>query len=881
MKKGIAPIFQGDFAAIVRRQDIVYRQPPVRNADYLPLGNGDVGMQIDPFGSQGMGGWINKVDIWLQRHNHPENPLAGFATLKEWHEARAAGEDALKKLLALEEAENDHFPSQNVRPRVGGRVASVLSVEGEALQNITSPALKEPVTDYLQRLNLYDAVCETEFTWPQNSRTQARSYVHSNKNVTCMRFRDWAARGKQVSRRINLERYRWEKGKWSQGWEGREEFQIRGDRDNQAILVEYSNVSGLKYALACTVIGAGTSLEIDPAKTRNEPVYEYTTFSKGWVDGEPPEVIREQCLSWPLVQGDAAFVTEPAAALDITVITAIVTSEEAADPSASALSLLQEARHADGEKLEADHRAWWHRFWMNSFLEIEDPDFETYWYMQNYLTASSSRGANAPPICQLWQQQADWPWQGGYWDFNTPAMYISIQSTNHPELGDPFWKTVQRAMPGFRANARELYGARGIFMPATYGHEGYEIAPAYWRFRYFNTFLTGMLQYWRYLYSLDEELLALEVYPFLKDACRFYEDFLEWQPDLNCYSVPLPSCSLNEEGSENSWKVRNDAFDVAGIWRLFHCAIEASERLDRDAQMRQGWRQMLQKLAPVPSNGKEFTINETGAMEGLVHTNLAAIFPMDAVDTRDPKTIATVFAQGELGMGRQCFTGQMWAASAAWIEGSDILTKALHRWFQRHVFPHGMVGEGEILPIPEYGRGGVTMLINESGPWAQAAITEGLCRSLYDGIIRVFSAPPLSQGGKPGPARFGGIRTVNAFLVASEQVPDSKGQMSVSFIGIQSLAGAVCRVALPDWEEVKVDRVDPLGGGVLEPIQAAIEEGVVTFSTVENETYLLYPAARRPPRLWSECWKDRTPPWRQYIGLPQRRETSRPTQGGW
>ena len=173
------------------------------------------------------------------------------------------------------------------------------------------------------------------------------------------------------------------------------------------------------------------------------------------------------------------------------------------------------------------------------------------------------------------------------------------------------------------------------------------------------------------------------------------------------------------------------------------------------------------------------------------------------------------------------------------------------------------------------------MLINESGPWAQAAITEGLCRSLYDGIIRVFSAPPLSQGGTPGPARFGGIRTVNAFLVASEQVPDSKGQMSVSFIGIQSLAGAVCRVALPDWEEVKVDRVDPLGGGVLEPIQAAIEEGVVTFSTVENETYLLYPAARRPPRLWSECWKDRPPPWRQYIGLPQRRETSRPTQGAW
>ena len=878
-KNEIAPIFQTDFEEVIRRQDIEYLQPAVRNADYLPLGNGDVGMQADPFGSQGMGGWINKTDIWLERHNHPENPLTGFGTLKEWHNARSEGEAALKKLLEREVAENDHFPSQNIRPRVGGRVSSVLSVDDEVLQHVTSPAVKERVADYRQRLNLYDAACDTEFSWSGKSRTKAHSYVHSGKNVTVMRFQDHAEPGRQVCRRINLERYRWEKGKWSRGWEGREEFSIRGDRESQAIVIEYSNVSGLRYSLACTAIGEGVRLEVDPDKSVNEPVYEYTTFGKSWLEGESPAAIREQCLSWAVVQGNAVFVTDPAVELDITVLTAIVTSEESEDPTVSALALLNEARRANPEQLEAEHREWWHRFWTYSFIEVDDPDFEAYWYVQNYLTASSSRGRHAPPICQLWQQQADWPWQGGFWDFNTPAMYVSVQSTNHPELGYPFWRTVQRAMPGFRANARELYGARGICMPASYGHEGYEIAPAYWRFRYFNTFLTAILQYWRYLFSLDETLLSHEVYPFLKESCMFYEDFLEWRDDQQSYSVPVPSCSLNEDGSENSWKVRNDAFDVAGIRRLFHCAVEASERLDVDVEDRKRWQELLTKLAPVPSDGMVFTINETGVMEGLVHTNLATMFPMAVVDPQDPRAVATVLAQDDLGMGRQCFTGQMWAASAAWVERPDALTRALHRWFQRHVFPHGMIGEGEVMEIPEYGRSAVTTLINESGPWAQAAITEGLCRSLYDGIIRVFSAPPLGKDNRPGTARFAGVRTVNAFLVASERLIDPEGRPAVPFIGIQSLAGTVCRVALPDWGEATVEQVDPVTCESFGPVAAETDAGIVSFPTEAERAYLLYPAGERPERLWDGWWEHRPRRPREYIGLPERKETTSPTQG--
>ncbi len=843
--------FQIDHARVVKRQEIVYLQPPVRNGDYLPLGNGDLGMQVDPFGSQGMGGWINKVDIWLKRHNDPANPLEGYGTLKEWQAAEKKGPEAVQDLLSREETENNHYPSQNVRPRVGGRVASVLLVDGQPLQHVTSPALKEKVTDFEQRLSLYDATVETTFTWPGRSRTRAHALVDSNKNVAVMRFRDTGTNGKQVARRIRLQRYRWER------WKGREEFHVRGNRDEEAIVLEYSNVSGLKYAMACTVQGAGVRLVIDPTGETDKPTFRWHSWN-----GAPSD-------NYEIVEGNAVFETDPARELDVTVLVALVTSQEATDSTAAALALLRRARQEDLAQREAAHKAWWHAFWARSFVEVADPDAETYWYAQSYLLASSSRAPIAPPICNLWHQFADWPWQGGYWDFNTPAMYTAIHSTNHSELGAPFWRMIQRAMPGFRANARQLYGSRGIFMPSTYGPEGYEIAPAYWRFRYFNTALTGIMQYWRYLYSLDEKLLANEVYPFLKDASLFYEGFLEWDKQKNHYRIPVPSCSLNEAGSAAAWGIRNDALDLAAIRRLYLSAIEASQHLGVDSEERRRWKEVLAGLAPIPSNGKEFTINESGAMEGLVHTNLTTVFPTGAVDRNDPRALATLLAQDRLGMGGQCFTGQMWAASAAWLDRPDVLTRALQRWFKRHLFPNAMVGEHVMEDVAPYGRSYPFILVNESGPWAQAAITEGLCRSLYDGVIRVFSAPPQTADGKPGPARFAGLGATNGFLVASERIVGADNRPRVPFIAIQSLKGATCRVALPGWSDVTVEHLDPRTAEPVGPLQARVAEGVADFATSAGQTYLLYAAGKRPTGPWSEFWERRRPTPRKYVGLPR------------
>ena len=160
-------------ARILRRQAVVYRQPAVRVRDYLCLGNGDVGIQIDPFGSQAAGGMTAKCDLWLETHGTPEDPIRRFRTLKEFQQAHASGGDAAINQLAEEEhLVSDHWILVNMRPRCAPRVVSELSVDGEPFED-ASQVLK----GYRQTLDIFDAICTTNFSWPGRSVTRGEAFL--------------------------------------------------------------------------------------------------------------------------------------------------------------------------------------------------------------------------------------------------------------------------------------------------------------------------------------------------------------------------------------------------------------------------------------------------------------------------------------------------------------------------------------------------------------------------------------------------------------------------------------------------------------------------------------------------------------------------------
>lgn len=864
---------------IVRRQAVVYRQPAVRVRDYLCLGNGDIGIQIDPFGSQAAGGMTAKCDLWLETHGTPDDPIRRFRTLKEFQEAFANGGDAAINRLAEEEhLVSDHWILVNMRPRCAPRVVSELSVDGEAFED-ASQVLK----GYNQTLDIFDAICTTNFSWPGRSVTRGEAFLHSGRNAIVLRLRDRAEPGKKVSRTIKLARHLWDLSMYSH-WNrmypdlkvdptGKESFAIRGDPERQLIVWEYENAGGLKAAMACKVAGRATRLVIDhdrdPGQAHDWP--------SQWPQPWPHPT--------PVVEGNASFRAGPAPELDLTIVASLVTSKDDPDPTEAAIALVTQAAETEFPRLREQHTRWWHDFWAKSFLELDDKDVENYWYMQSYFLASSSRGRFTPPLCQLWPSgQPEWPWQGHYFDFNHATMHLSAQAINHPELADPYWRLIQNGLPGFRANANQLYGARGIAMPHCYGPDGYEISMGPHRFQYYHTALVGCLQYWRYLYDPDRELLRREIYPFLREAAQYYRDLLEWDDQRRCWSFPLPACTINEDLGAGAMRQKNDAFDLACLHRLLKSVIEASETLDLDQQERRDWQSLLDQLAPFPRDERTLLVNEANHGR-LVMDQLGVAYPTLALGRTDPWNLRTLAVPVLYGMGGQCFTGQMWAASAAWLGQGDTAIRALHSQWQRHLFPNGQVGESTVSFIPEYGRAYPDVLINESGSYSQAAVTEMLCQSLYDGVIRVFPAVPERL--VSWRARFAGLRTSGGFEVSSElgSVRDT-GAVGVRFIGVKSLAGNDCRVSLQSvndrmrgdrkrfWtaESIALERVDPLTAQRIDTItDARVEDGVLRFPTRQGSTYLLCQRERRPDQLWLQIWDKPVTPTLKYVGLPPRK----------
>ena len=258
----------------------------------------------------------------------------------------------------------------------------------------------------------------------------------------------------------------------------------------------------------------------------------------------------------------------PAPELDIIVLVSLATSKESDNPTSLALDILREAEKEGYNRLEEEHVGWWHSFWTKSFIEVPDKDIEQLWYFQQYLLASSSRAEYAPPLCMLWSSQPEWPLTGCYYDFPHAALYQAVESTNHPELAGPYWRLIKDALPGFRANAKKLFDARGIYLPHNWGHDGYEVSFLYWRYQFYHTAWEGTMQYWRYLYSLDKELLRKEIYPFIKEAVLFYQDFMEWDEQKKCWVMPVPTFTINESNGPHCWEKSNDAFDMRCVRRL-------------------------------------------------------------------------------------------------------------------------------------------------------------------------------------------------------------------------------------------------------------------------------------------------------------------------
>jgi alpha-L-fucosidase 2 len=107
-----------------------------------------------------------------------------------------------------------------------------------------------------------------------------------------------------------------------------------------------------------------------------------------------------------------------------------------------------------------ENDAWWKNFWNKSYIDIEDKNAERMWYFGLFLLGSCSKsGKQAPSIQGLWQNEYEPAWHAEYAaDANIQMTYWPIYTSNHLEIGRPFYELYNRILPKVKEDTKFYFG---------------------------------------------------------------------------------------------------------------------------------------------------------------------------------------------------------------------------------------------------------------------------------------------------------------------------------------------------------------------------------------------------------------------------------------
>ncbi|WP_347158704.1 glycoside hydrolase family 95 protein [Pontibacter chitinilyticus] len=226
-----------------------------------------------------------------------------------------------------------------------------------------------------------------------------------------------------------------------------------------------------------------------------------------------------------------------------------------------------------------------------------------YFQFGRYLLISASRPGGQPANLQgIWNDQLTPPWDSKYTvNINTEMNYWPSEITNLTELNEPLIQMVRELSESGRQTARAMYGADGWML-----HHNTDIwrisGPvdgAFWGMWPMGGAWLSQQLFDKYEFSGDKRYLA-SVYPILKEASKFYLDFLVEEPEHK-WLVIAPSVS-----PENAPTVYPESSISAGttmdnqlIFDLFNKSIKAAEVLNTDEALVAEMKESLQKLPPM------------------------------------------------------------------------------------------------------------------------------------------------------------------------------------------------------------------------------------------------------------------------------------------
>lgn len=378
-----------------------------------------------------------------------------------------------------------------------------------------------------------------------------------------------------------------------------------------------------------------------------------------------------------------------------------------------------------------------------------------------FLSGTSDREEAEPfGLYGLWGGDYRLVWSHNMANENIQMMYWHADVGGLGALTAPLFRYYEGLLDDFRENARKLYGCRGIYIPAgTTPGVGVpnQIVPvilnwtgaAGWLSRHYG-------EYVRFTGDLD--FLRDRAMPFMREALRFYEDFLVTDAD-GIYKI-YPSVSpentpqnyMPKDGKPLAHPMPttvNATMEVAILKELLSFLIEGSRVTVGDPEEVLRWENMLERLPA-------YRINGDGAVGEWIHpdfedryahrhlSHLYPVFPGNEVTAeKDPalfRAFATAVRKREIGAQSGWSLSHMAAIYARLGDGDrsldclDILSRSglLPNLFTLHNDWRGM---GVSMPMPA-----APVQLDANMGWVHAV--QEMLLQVSPGLLKLLPALP-------------------------------------------------------------------------------------------------------------------------------------------
>ena len=537
-----------------------------------------------------------------------------------------------------------------------------------------------------------------------------------------------------------------------------------------------------------------------------------------------------------------------------TIAIAIYTNFDDNDWQRTAITEADAFKPSDMKMLRQEHRAWWDRFWKESYVSIGDSLVERFYYASTYIFAMSSRaGKFAPGIWGSFITDENSLWGGDYHlNYNYQGPFWAWYSSNHLSLVDNYEQPLLDYMERGREHARELLNCRGIYYPVGLGPKG--LCTSRWprpeRMKDIfgttdNTFEGGYQFHGQKInavfgasnmlmrfYSTFDEDYAKRVYPYLLACADFWEDYLSYEDGRyvvrdDHFNETSPN-RRNQGDVSAQWGDMNSTLSLGLVSMLFRGVLTVSEFLEVDAARHEKWEEILYDLS-------KFPVGE--ANDGRLSLKNMERGPGDVeAPTRGLNRISIhglVLPSGIIGpLMNPAINNILLSDISRWSENKrnrgswgggggfeTVYPGAVRVGYDANVIFEELKERIEMQHLPNLwitqGGGGVETLTG-----VPLTINEMLMQS-YEGIIRLFP----NWTGKD--ARFRDLRAYGAFLVSS-----SMKDGVIPSVTILSEKGQRCFIENP-WKGSKVQATSDRGR------RGVFDDDFLALSTYVNETITL------------------------------------------